>query len=143
MDIRSRSVAFRLLQILLGFISLFHVVMGTGLMFSPGFQAGAAALYGAHVDWTPQAIYLVRILGSFAFVFGILALAAARRPLQNQAIIYGFIALFLLRDAHRLLFNAEIQAAFGLASRTNTMTNGFFLAQTVLLYVLLRVTQRA
>ncbi len=131
-----QNLALRILQAVLGFICAFHIFMGAGLMFSPRFQAWAAASYGAQVDWTPQMIYMTRILGSFAFVLGILALAAALNPLREQAIIYGFVVLFLLRDAHRLLFQADIRAAFHLSDQTNWLTNAFFLAQTLLLLLL-------
>ena len=115
--------------------------MGAGLMASPTFQATAAALYGAQVAWTPALVYLVRILGSFAFVLGLLAVAAAREPLSNRAIIWGFATLFLLRDAHRVIFADEIQAAFALRPGVNALTNVFFLAQSVGLLVLLRLAR--
>jgi len=41
-----------------------------------------------------------------------------------------------------VLFNTEIQTAFGLETRVNVMTNVFFLGQTILLYVLLRTARR-
>ncbi len=131
-----RNPTLRLLQVVLGFICAFHIFMGVGLMFSPAFQAWAASTYGARVDWTPQMVYMVRILGSFAFVLGLLALAAAINPLREQTIIYGFVVLFLLRDAHRLLFHAEIQGAFAVTSAVNWLTNAFLFAQTLLLLLL-------
>lgn len=110
-------------------------------MFSARFQMLAAKLYGAKVDWTPQIIYMVRILGSFAFVLGLLAVAAALDPIRQSIIVYGFIALFILRDFHRLLFHKDIEMAFSLKSQMNLLTNLFFLLQTALLFVLLQMAK--
>lgn len=132
-----RTLSLPLLRWLLVFIASFHLVMGFALMTSLPFQQMAVHLYGATVVWNAQFIYLVRILGSFAFVFGVLAAIAVYDPLRHQGIVWGFVVLFLLRDLHRLIFAEEIQRAFSLAAKTNVWTNLFFLAQTVGLVALL------
>lgn len=134
--------SLRLLQFLLALIAAFHLVMGGGIMTSHGFQKAMVDLYGAQVLWTPQFIYAARIIGSFAFVIGIMALLAAFDPLRNSAIVWGIVALFVIRDLHRLAFAAEIEHAFALPARMNLLTNLFFLAQSVLLAGLLLHAQK-
>ena len=136
-----RSSALPLLKAVMWFIAAFHLVMGGGLMVSHPFQRMAVGVYGASVTWTPQIIYLARIIGSFAFVLGVMALAAAIDPLRHKIVVYGFVTLFVVRDVHRLVFAREIEAAFGLPAHMNLVTNLFFISQAVAVFVLLQVAR--
>jgi hypothetical protein len=127
----------RWLRAILVFISAFHLIAGAGLMFSVRFQQWAVALYGAHVSWDASSIYFVRIIGSFAFVLGFLAVMASRDPLKHKIVIIGFIEFFLLRNVNRHLYSSELYAGFGVSPLVNDLTTAFFGAQAVLLAVLL------
>jgi hypothetical protein len=125
------------LKVLMLFIGIFHLVIGCGLMFSKDFQQLAVSLYGAHLEWTAQQIYFLRIVGSFAFVLGFMALSAARDPLSSSAIVIGFVEFFVLRNIHRHLYSAELYAGFGVSPTVNNLTTIFFGVQAVLLVALL------
>jgi len=125
------------LRVLLVFIAVFHLVAGTGLMFSIGFQQMAVSAYGAHLAWNETNVYFIRIIGSFAFVLGFLAAMAARDPLRHQVIVIGFIEFFVLRNVNRHLYSEELYAGFGVSPLVNDLTTLFFGLQAVLLGVLL------
>jgi hypothetical protein len=99
----------------LWFVAAYHLFVGLSLNLSPTFTQLIARAYGATVDWTPQLVYLAKILGAFMVALGILAALAARDPLRHPIVPLGFVILFALRALQRLIFMREIQAAFGQA----------------------------
>ena len=129
--------ALKLLKAVLFFVALFHVVFGLGLMLSVGFQKTAIALYGGTLEWIPATIYLIRIIGSFAFILGYLAWMACRDPLAHKAIIIGFIGFFMLRNISRHLFAHEVYMALNISQMMNVITSVFFGLQALLLAYLL------
>ena len=130
-----QSTAMRFLKAYLWFIAAFHLFVGLATNLSPSLTQLVADWYGAQVDWTPQFVYILKPLGAFMLVLGGLAVVAARDPLRNSAIVVGFMALFLIRAAQRLVFSGEI-AAFSIVSSRNMINMAIFVAQAVLLYVL-------
>ncbi len=60
-------------------------------MVSVTFQKAAIAFYGGTLEWTPMPIFFIRVIGSFAFVLGYLALMASPNPIKHKIIIIGFI----------------------------------------------------
>jgi hypothetical protein len=133
--------ALRLVKILMGSICVFHLVAGAGLMFFVSFQKFAVASYGATLPWNDQSVYFLRIMGSFAFVLGTMAYAAARDPMRYRLVIVGFIEFFVLRNVHRHFFSNELIDGFGISSLTNNLTTVFFGAQAILLALLLWKTR--
>lgn len=132
-----RRPAFRLLQALLWFASLSHVIIGGGSMLSPESQRAVAGLYGAEVEWTPQFVYILRPLGAFMFVFGLLLAAAALDPWKHRLIVYGLCGVLFLRTAQRVLLQQDIQDAFHISPGRDLAMAGFFLAEAVAILVLL------
>ncbi len=129
--------AITALKALMGFICVFHLVAGAGLMFSVAFQRFAVEAYGASLPWDARSVYFVRILGSFAFVLGTMAFAAARDPLRYRLVIVGFIEFFVLRNVHRHLYSSELMAGFGVSALVNELTTAFFGMQAIILALLL------
>lgn len=130
------------LRSLMFFIAISHLVVGLGLMFSIGFQKFAATLYGARLDWTAANIYLLRIIGAFAFVMGLLALPAARNPLRNRLIVLGFIVFFTIRNIGRHLYASELSEGLLLTPLISYLTTAFFGIQAILLGALLWIAAR-
>lgn len=127
----------KLLKAVLVFIAIFHFVFGSGLMFSITFQKFAIACYGGSLDWNITNIYFIRIIGSFAFVLGYLALMASRDPIRHKIIIIGFIEFFILRNINRHVFSEEAYEALNISQMMNIMTSVFFGLQALLLVYLL------
>lgn len=134
--------SLRLLKLLMAFVCVFHLVAGAGLMFSVDFQKFSVSFYGAHLPWNNQSIYFLRILGSFAFVLGTMAFAAAKDPLRYWLIVVGFIEFFILRNIHRHFYSEELIGGFGISSLTNDLTTLFFGVQAIVLALLLWKTKR-
>jgi hypothetical protein len=124
------------------FVCVFHVAIGAGLNVSLTTLRVMAQIYGAQVDWTPQFVYILKPLGAFMCVLGLLAAVAARDPLRYGVIVYGFAMLFVIRGLQRLVFREEIVTAFAIAPGRNLINMAFFLGLGSVLFGLYRVVER-
>lgn len=136
------ALALRLLQGLLWFVCLGHVVIGSGAFASADFQRNLAPLYGAEVVWTEQLTYTLRMLGAFMLVLGLLAGVAALDPLRWRPIVYGLSGVMTLRFVQRVLFYREAVEGFHLNPTWYFTLGGFFLALAFALLVLLQLARR-
>ena len=135
------STAQRALKAYLWFIAVFHLFVGLAVNISDDFTRMIAAGYGATVDWTPQFIYILHPLGAFMIVLGFLAAVAARDPERYDAVVFGFIGLFVIRGLHRVLFGSVLASAFGIPASRNTFNMVLMFAQAILLYLLWRAAR--
>src|SRR5690348_6356907 len=138
-----KGVLYRLLQALLWFASLSHIVIGGGIMLSPEFQRAMASVYGAEVDWTPQFTYILRPLGAFMFVLGLLLAAAALDPWRHRLIVYGLCGVLFLRVLQRVVFQQEIENAFHIGAGRDLGMAGLFLVEAVAILLLLHQAGKA
>ena len=138
-----KDVPFRLLQCLLWLASLSHFIIGGGIMLSSEFQRAMAMFYGAEVDWTGQFIYILRPLGAFMFVLGVLLAIAALDPWKHRLIVYGLCGVLLLRVVQRLVLHGDIQDAYHVSPGQNLGMAAFFLAEAVAILVLLQRAGKA
>lgn len=132
------SKMMSVLKVLLFGICAFNIVIGAGLNLSPEFPQMVAGYYGAEVDWTPAFMYIIKPLGVFMIVIGVLAGVAAFDPLKYSAIIYGLALLFLMRGLQRLIFMDEIATAVNIDAARNVGNSLFFLILAVFLVVMNR-----
>ncbi|MEO5814824.1 MAG: hypothetical protein ABIT20_06045 [Gemmatimonadaceae bacterium] len=135
------STAQRALKAYLWFIAIFHLFVGLAVNMSDDFTRMIAAGYGATVDWTPQFTYILHPLGAFMIVLGFLAAVAARDPERYDAVIFGFIGLFLIRSLHRVVFGSVLTSAFGISASHNTFSMVLMAAQAALLFLLWRAAR--
>ena len=126
------------LQAYLWFICAFQIVVGAGLNLFPDFPKLMAELYGAEAQWTAQFSYILKPLGAFMLALGIMAAIAARNPLANGAVIYGFTALFAIRGLQRIVYQNEIQDVFSIAVERNLVAAAIFLFMEGILVMLYR-----
>ncbi len=127
----------RVLQGVLWFVCVTHIALGASIMLSGAFQQKAASFYGAQVEWTPQFVYILRPLGAFMFMLGVVGIAAALNPVRYRVIGYGFVGVMLIRVIQRIVFRADIEQVFQISSARNLTNAAFFLAIAVVLAVLL------
>ncbi len=130
------------LSVLLWTVCAFHIIIGAGINIFPEFPKLMASLYGAQVEWTAQFQYILKPLGAFMLALGVMAAIAARDPLSNRAIVYGFAVLFVLRALQRLVFQTEIESLFAISVERNLVASVFFFALAVALLLLTRSAQR-
>jgi hypothetical protein len=132
------------LQALLWFVCAFHLFVGIGLNVSGAFPQVVAQYYGATVEWTPEFLYIVKPIGAFMIAVGIMAGVAAMNPLANRAVIYGLVALFVIRGLQRIVFQDEIASALAIAGGRNIGNAVFFLLLAGTLFFVFRAAaQRA
>jgi len=132
-----------ILKVLLWLICAAHISLGVGLNVSNEFVRLVADIYGAQVEWTPQFIYILKPLGAFMFVLGVLAAMAARNPLGHRVIVNGFVLLFVIRACQRLVYQSEIHDTFAIAVGRNLVAMIFFFALGALLFVLYRYVEKS
>jgi hypothetical protein len=136
------TIWLRVLQINLWMVCAFHGVIGVGLNVSPDFIPVVAKWYGAtQVDITPQLLVLVRPIGAFMFILGVLAAVAAIQPLRYRAVIYSFAGLFFIRALQRVVWGNEQTAAFGIPQERVIGSMVFFFLLAVVLVVLYRYVE--
>ncbi len=134
--------AIKFLQGMLWVVCAFHIVVGAGLTLIPGMGQFMAGAYGAEVNWTPEFSYIIKPLGAFMFALGLICIAAARNPLKNPMIIYGFVTLFAFRAMQRLVFAEEISEVFGIGATRNIPNMIFFFAMAAGLVILERLARK-
>ena len=130
----------RWLSLFMWIVCAFHILVGLSLNLDLGLREWVAGtLYSAHVDWSDgQFVYILKPLGAFMIALGIMAAIAARDPLGNRSIIFGFSVLFTLRGLQRLLFMDEIQRVFSIASSRSLLQMVLMWALALSLVLLLR-----
>lgn len=134
--------AYRGLQGLLWFISASHVVLGGAIILSEQLQRYVADLYGVSVELEPQLCYILRPLGAFMVALGVIAGAAALRPLRHRTIIWALAGLFVVRVLQRIVFREEIGELFGISNAKLITASVFFGILAILLIVLLQLAAR-
>ena len=130
------------LRFFLWFACAFHLVVGIGLNLSPAFPQLMAGYYGAEVNFTPQFLYIVKPLGAFMIMVGIVVLAAARDPLNNGAIVYGLVALLAIRGLQRFAFHDTIVSDLAIESSRNVVNGVVFLLLAAIFLVLFKVAEK-
>jgi hypothetical protein len=138
------NTALTLLKVALWITCAFHVIVGLSLNLDIGLKEWVGSgLYNAQVDWSqPQFVYILKPLGAFMFILGVMAAIAARNPLRNKLMVYGFVLLWLIRSLQRLIFWGEIQDAFAISAGSMISGTIFVFLSGVLLLVLLYFADR-
>lgn len=138
-----QSTATRILKAYLWFIAAFHLFVGIAVNVSLPLTRAIADGYGATVDWTPQFVYILRPLGAFMIILGVLAAAAAREPMRYSSVVLGFVALFTIRALHRVIFGDVLATEFGISPSRNMVNMAIFFGQALLLFLLWRAARSA
>jgi hypothetical protein len=128
-----------LLKFFLWFSCVFHLVVGIGLNVSPAFPQVMAGYYGAVVDFTPQFLYILKPLGAFMIMVGLVVMAAARDPLNNAAIVYSLVALLAIRGLQRFVFQESIVGDLAIEGARNTVNGAVFLALAATFAILFKL----
>jgi hypothetical protein len=101
------------LQIVLWAICLYHVVLGGGAFLSEDVAAWLAELlFSIKLEPTPQLSYVVKLLGVYALVFGLVSGTAALAPERHPTLLNLVIALYALRVLNKLVFSELFTRAF-------------------------------
>jgi hypothetical protein len=105
----------RALKMLLWFIAGYQLVCGVLLLLSPAFAQLVVRWYGASVNWTDQFAFLLKPLGAYMLMTGLMAASAARATVPHPAIITPLAVLFTINALYRVVRFQFVQATFGIA----------------------------
>lgn len=135
--------ALAALRFFLWFSCAFHLIVGVGLNVSPAFPQLMAGYYGAAVEFTPQFLYILKPLGAFMIMVGLVVMAAARDPLNNPAIVYALATLLAIRGLQRFVFEEAIVGDLAIESSRNVVNGIVFLLLATVLAVLYRMAVKS
>ena len=106
--------SLKALKGLLWFIAVYQFVVGALLLITPGLAQLVVGLYGADVQVTEQFTFILKPLGAYMVMTGLIASAAARAAVPHPAIITGLIVLFTINVLYRVMRFQYIEATFGI-----------------------------
>jgi hypothetical protein len=131
----TKGIAFRAVLMLVG---LAHLILGLAANVAPPetLTKIVAEFYGATLDVTPQVHHVLRILGVFMIGIGMMAIWACANPQRHQAVVFGIIAILILRVLQRIAFAQEISKAFGVSPVRLWVQVAFFLITAIALFAL-------
>jgi hypothetical protein len=107
--------SLRALKGLLWFISVYQFVCGALLLLSPAFAQLVVSWYGATVTWTDQFTFILKPLGAYMIMTGLIAASAARADVPHPAIVTALSVLFGVNALYRIGRFSFVQATFGIA----------------------------
>ena len=128
----------RFVKALLWLVCATHLSMGLAGVCSPALGVEVARVfYGAHLESTPVAIHLLRIIGAYMITIGILGGIAARDPQKHRPFIFALAILLAIRVVQRLVHADEIHNTFGVSEVRIWVQSAYFAALSgALLYLM-------
>jgi hypothetical protein len=109
------------LKIVLWLIALYHIILGVAAFVSlPLTLWLAQALFGVSVELTPQASYIIRLLGVYVLAFGVLVAMLALDPSKHSSLLAVVAILYVCRILNKIVFMDLFATAFGA-----TLTRGW------------------
>ena len=100
---------------LLWFIAVYQFLMGFLLLMPPSFTQLVVSWYGATVDWTPQFTFILKPLGAYMVMTGLIAASTARAAVPHPAVLQGLAALFTINALYRVTRFEYVRATFSIA----------------------------
>lgn len=103
----SKNMNEKILKLLLYLFAVYHVVLGLVGMFLTNFAFTkdiALNLFNFHLTIDNQTEWILKPLGAYMLVMGILAYIATLDLSKHKAIVYAAVGVIVLRILERLLF---------------------------------------
>jgi len=130
----------RALKSLLWFIAVYQFAMGALLIMPPAFAQFVVSWYGATVDWTPQFTFILKPLGAYMLMTGLIAAATARAEIPHPSITSSLAALFTINALYRILRFEYVRATFSIGFSLLVLQIIVLLGLAVALMLLSRTT---
>jgi hypothetical protein len=126
------------LKALLWLVCITHVLSGIAGIASPAIALEVARVfYGATLELTPVSIHLLRIIGAYMLMMGVLGAVAAYDPDRNRPIITTLAILLLIRVLQRVFLAGEIHETFGISYNRIWFQAAYFAAIAIALLALM------
>ncbi len=109
----NQETRLRALKFVLALIGVYHIALGVVPFISPDLAVQvSSSIFGMTLAVTPQLLYIAKLLGIYAFVFGIVVLLVAKNPEKHGGLIYVIPLLYAARIINRIIFIREFKEAF-------------------------------
>ncbi|MGA2254988.1 MAG: hypothetical protein ABSG53_10025 [Thermoguttaceae bacterium] len=109
----NQETRLRSLKFVLALISVYHIALGVVPFMSPDLAVQvSSSVFGMTLVVTPQLLYIAKLLGIYAFIFGIVVLLVAKNPEKHRGLIYVIVLLYAARIINRIMFIHGFMEAF-------------------------------
>ena len=106
--------SLKALKGLLWFIAVYQFVVGAMLMLTPDLSQLVVGLYGSDVQVTPQFAFILKPLGAYMLMTGLIASGTARATVPHPSIVAALVVLFVMNVLYRLASFGYVQETFGI-----------------------------
>ena len=106
--------SLKTLKGLLWFIAAYQFVVGALLMLTPDLSQLVVGLYGSNVQVTPQFAFILKPLGAYMLMTGLIAAGAARAEVPHPSIVAALVVLFAMNVLYRIGTFQYVQDTFGI-----------------------------
>lgn len=107
--------ALKALKGLLWFIAVSQFVIGALLLLTPSLAQLVLDLHGSSYQVTEQFTFILKPLGAYMMMTGLISSAAARADVPHPAIITALVLLFTINALYRIARFDYMQTTFGIA----------------------------
>jgi hypothetical protein len=104
--------ALRILKGLLWFVATYQFVVGALLLLTPQLAQLVVGLYGSDAQVTEQFTFILKPLGAYMVMTGLIAAASARADVPHPAIVTALSVLFGINVLYRVLRFQYIRDTF-------------------------------
>ena len=106
--------ALRALKGLLWFVAVYQFAIGAMNLLSPALGNLVVGLYGSNMVVTDQFAFILKPLGAYMLMTGLIAASAARATIPHPAIVTALVVLFGISVLYRVFRFQQVQALFGI-----------------------------
>lgn len=106
--------ALRALKGLLWFIAVYQFAVGALLLLTPDMARLVVGWYGSDVQVTEQFAFILKPLGAYMLMTGVIASGAARAQVPHPSIVSALAVLFGLNVLYRIGNFQYVQTTFGI-----------------------------
>lgn len=118
------------------FVCIFHILLGVILNLPVSYIVWLLTnILGATKMPDASILFLVRMLGTYLFVFGIGMGIAAWNPVKNRSLLTLGAILVTLRAVQRIVQAGSLEQMLGISSQSNWVTIIIFLLFAIALVV--------
>lgn len=106
--------ALRALKGLLWFVAAYQFVVGAMLLITPELGQLVVGLFGSNVEVTEQFSFMLKPIGAYMIMTGLISASAARAAVPHPSIVAGLVVLFSISVLYRVFRFGYIQSTFGI-----------------------------
>lgn len=106
--------SLKALKGLLWFIAVYQFTVGTLLMLHPDLSQLVVGLYGSEVRMTAQFAFILKPLGAYMIMTGLIASGTARATVPHPSIVAALVVLFGLNVLYRVFTFEYVRSTFSI-----------------------------